>query len=215
MSYHKGILLVEGRDDREVIYQFCNHHEIDNQSLFRVESKNGIENMMDDLRVRVRTEVPVIGLVVDADTDPHERWHKIDRALAPFGYKLPKTPPQTGLCLPAPNPSRPRLGIWMMPDNHAPGMLEDFLFSLTNIGDPLLVRAEQAVTNIPTEEQRFRDAHRSKAIIHTWLAWQREPGTPLGLAIRRRYLDPGGTSAVAFLTWLQNVFAPPARPRSD
>src|SRR5436190_24268592 len=29
----------------------------------------------------------------------------------------------------------------------------------------------------------------SKALIHTWLAWQEKPGRPLGLAITARYFD--------------------------
>jgi hypothetical protein len=38
---HSRVLLVEGRDDREVIYQFCNRHGIDNRGLFEVEDKVG------------------------------------------------------------------------------------------------------------------------------------------------------------------------------
>jgi hypothetical protein len=39
MSPRDRVLLVEGRDDREVIYQFCNHYQIDNKNLFSVEAK--------------------------------------------------------------------------------------------------------------------------------------------------------------------------------
>lgn len=67
MSPRDRVLLVEGRDDRKVIYQFCNHYQIDNKNLFSVEAKDGIENLLDDLRIRVRTGVKVLAAVIDAD----------------------------------------------------------------------------------------------------------------------------------------------------
>ncbi|MEX1363933.1 MAG: DUF3226 domain-containing protein [Nannocystaceae bacterium] len=54
--------------------------------------------------------------------------------------------------------------------------------------------------------RRFVDAHRSKAVVHTWLAWQRDPGTPLGHATTMRYLDPSRTPAPQFRTWLVDLF---------
>jgi len=41
---------------------------------------------------------------------------------------------------------------------------------------------DQAPTFIPN--------HKSKAVIHTYLAWQNEPGMPLGQAITARALNP-------------------------
>ena len=35
------VLLVEGREDREAVYQFCNYHSINNSALFDVETKDG------------------------------------------------------------------------------------------------------------------------------------------------------------------------------
>lgn len=44
-------------------------------------------------------------------------------------------------------------------------------------------------------------------MIHTWLAWQDDPGTPLGQAITKRYLDAEGPHVAAFLSWLTRLFA--------
>jgi hypothetical protein len=200
------VLLVEGRDDREVVYQLCNHHRIDNQALFSVETKDGIESLLADLRLRPRTGVAVLGVVVDADVDPTARWQRLDAVLRPLGYALPKTPRETGTIIEAPAAVRPRLGVWMMPDNRVEGMLEDFLLRLAHEGDRLLERAHEAVDGIPAEDRRFAPAHRSKAAAHTWLAWQEDPGTPLGLAITRRYLDPSRDPAPAFRDWLLELF---------
>lgn len=205
----RPVLLVEGRDDREVVYQLCNHYGIDNRSLFIVEEKRGYEQLRDDLRVRPKTGVPIIGVVVDGNSDPTARWGSLTDTLRACGYRaLPAAPSPGGTILAAPPAGRSRIGIWMMPDNRLAGMLEDFLLTLANEEDPLLARAEAAVAAIPREERRFADSHRAKALIHTWLAWQEIPGTPLGLALTRRYLDPDGPTAARFMDWLRKLFSP-------
>lgn len=201
------VLLVEGRDDREVVHQFCNHHGIDNRALFTIDVKDGIDSLLADLRVRPRTGISVLGILVDADTNPGARWAQLASVVGPLGYTLPKTPQQAGTIIAAPAPTRPRLGLWMMPDNRAEGMLEDFLLRLTHDGDALATRARAAVDGIPANERRFALAHRSKATVHTWLAWQQEPGTALGQAILKCYLDASRSPAPWFRSWLLELFA--------
>lgn len=45
-----------------------------------------------------------------------------------------------------------------------------------------------------------------KAEIHTWLAWQKEPGKPLGQAITARYLNPNAPDAQQLIAWIRRVF---------
>jgi hypothetical protein len=45
-----------------------------------------------------------------------------------------------------------------------------------------------------------------KAQLHTWLAWQDEPGTQLGLAVKRRYLQGDAPLAADFVHWLKRLF---------
>jgi hypothetical protein len=207
---HDKILLVEGRDDREVVFQFCNHHGIDNKRLFAVKDKDGLDSLLDDLRLRLRTGVAVVGVLVDADADPGARWQRLASVVRPLGYRLPDAPTDAGTLLASPGPARPRLGIWMMPDNQVEGMLEDFLLRLVHEHDPLVIRARDVVAGIPVAERRFGPTYGSKAIVHTWLAWQEEPGTALGQAITKRYLDPARAPAPAFRAWLLELFGSPA-----
>jgi hypothetical protein len=202
-----NVLLVEGRDDREVIYQLCNSRNIDNGSMFEVVAKEGYEKLRDDLSVRPRTAVSILGAVVDADENMSARWTSVRAALEQSGYALPHELPADGLILSSSN-SLPRLGIWLMPNNRSSGMLEDFLRSLATDDDGLLLRAQKTVSDLPESLRRFQARHFSKAVIHTWLAWQEDPGTPLGLAITRRYLDPNRANAEAFLNWLTELFLP-------
>jgi hypothetical protein len=102
-----------------------------------------------------------------------------------------------------------RCGVWVMPDNARGGMLEDFLLDLIPEGNVLLRHARQVITSLPAT--LFIPEHRAKAEVHTWLAWQREPGTPLGLALKRRYLDADHALAQQFHDWLVALFEiPPA-----
>ena len=93
-----------------------------------------------------------------------------------------------------------------MPNNQVPGILEDFLRFLVPDGDGLLAHVEQSMGSIPADQRRFSDLRKSKARIHTWLAWQKEPGKPFGQAISARYLDPNLPAADTFAAWLIRTF---------
>ena len=101
----------------------------------------------------------------------------------------------------------PGSGVWIMPDNMSPGMLEDYLRDLLPEGDALFERARRCLDEIPVEDRRFLAAHLSKALIHTWLAWQDDPGTPFGQAITKRYFDSDGPHVQGLLDWLTRLFA--------
>lgn len=211
------LLLVEGHDDREVVREFCNHHEIDNRSLFEIEymdeyGATGIEAMVDGLRVRPKSgSYSALGAIFDANANPLARWASVRGALQESGYDVPEAPSAAGVVLPA-RSSLPRLGLWMMPDNIGPGMLEDFLQSLVSDADSLLPRAREVVAGIPPAERRFKPAYFTKAVAHTWLAWQAEPGTALGLALTRHYLDADQPAALRFRSWLLSVFTAAPAP---
>lgn len=96
-----------------------------------------------------------------------------------------------------------------MPNNKLPGCLEDFLRFLVPDEDPLFAHVEHALDGIPPEQRRFDALKRPKAKIHTWLAWQAEPGKPFGQAISSRYLDPDLPMADVFARWLQSTFFTP------
>jgi len=94
-----------------------------------------------------------------------------------------------------------------MPDNTlSSGMLEHFIGFLVPAGDPLWYRAEDCIEHIPPETRRFPPQHQIKAHVHTWLAWQIEPGAPLGQAITKRYLDADAPHARQLIAWLRRLF---------
>lgn len=93
-----------------------------------------------------------------------------------------------------------------MPDNTIPGMLEHFVGFLVPSNDKLWKVAEDILEDVITLDPRFPKQHKMKAQIHTWLAWQEEPGKPLGQSITKRYFDPSAPHAQQFINWLRELF---------
>ncbi|MFH1554884.1 MAG: DUF3226 domain-containing protein [Pseudomonadota bacterium] len=196
-------LLVEGKDDAIVINRLIRSHSVTDN--FSIEEKNGIENLLRSLPVHIKESgLNCLGIVVDADMDVSVRWGQISKILVDSGYNPPTTPDSAGLILSELN--RPKVGIWLMPDNNTCGMLEDFVKLLIPKDDYLFPIAKEAVFKIPVEYNKFREHHKSKAEIHTWLAWQEDPGTPMGLALTKRYLDSKSLHALTFLGWISRLF---------
>lgn len=203
---HTRLLLVEGQEDKHVVWHLCRRHGIDNEALFDVQEAGGFERLREDLGQRPKFGLHSVWVIVDADESSTDRWRSLRDVFVKLGYPdVPESPSADGTVLPATG-SLARIGVWLMPDNASPGVLEDFLARLIAEGDPLLLRAEATVDSLPAEERRFADVKRPKALIHTWLAWQEEPGAPLGQAITRHYLRTDHELPTRFLAWLRSMF---------
>ena len=200
------LLVVEGLDDKHVLWAILARHRFEPQ--FTIRDEGGFETLLARLSVHLKpgTDLERFGVVVDADADIQARWRQIKGTLERAGYtSIPDSPDPTGTIVD--HEDLPRVGVWIMPDNTLPGMLEDYLSYLVPKGDGLFERAKRCVSEIPVEERRFIESYFTKAWIHTWLAWQDDPGTPLGQAITKRYFDADGPHVSALLAWLTRLFA--------
>ncbi len=197
------LLVVEDPDDKHVILALLDYHKFEPH--FAIKPEEGITNLLDGLRVRLkRRNFEQMGVVVDADSNIASRWASLKGILTNAGYlHVPNHPDPAGTVVEFED--YPRVGIWLMPDNVLPGMLEDYVTLLIPEGNALFGRVKQCVGEIPADERRCR--HDAKVYIHTWLAWQDDPGTPLGLAITKRYLNPQSPHVAKFLGWLTRLFA--------
>ena len=94
-----------------------------------------------------------------------------------------------------------------MPDNRFSGMLEDFLVRLIpDDSRDLYELAENCVAEAKRNGAPFGKAHRTKAEIHTWLAWQVEPDKQLHQAVDHRVLDPEKPESQPFVNWFRQLF---------
>lgn len=204
---NKRVLMVEGPDDEHVVKHLCGKRSLGTIDV--IHPYGGKDLLLDGIGARTKeSDISALGIILDADTDLQARWQAVSDRLNQAGYAdIPDKPSPTGTLIPAPASSLlPRVGIWLMPDNRLPGILEDFLHFLVPPGDPLLAHVEQSLDAIPPDSCRFSVLKKPKARIHTWLAWQEEPGRPFGQAITARYLDANLPAADAFAKWLHQTF---------
>ncbi|HEX5869654.1 MAG TPA: DUF3226 domain-containing protein, partial [Longimicrobium sp.] len=190
----RRLLWVEGKDDSAVVQSLCEQHQV--SEVFRVVAKNGVEDVLDNFYTELRApDADRFGVIVDANGNAQARWDSIRHTLEAEGYgEVPKELQPEGMIL-AGTPHRPLFGAWIMPDNSSPGALENFAASIVPADDALWARAGEAVDAIPEDERRFPLVRRAKAHVHTWLAWQKSPGSPMGQAIGKGDLDAQAPSA--------------------
>jgi hypothetical protein len=204
----KKILLVEGKDDEHVLKHVSGNRG--GPRFDEVAAHGGIDRLLDAIPVRLKAiaDTAIVGIVVDADTDAAARWQALRDRLVNVGYEdFPQQPDRDGTVVdPPPGARLPRVGIWMMPDNRNTGILENFLRFLVPVGSPLFDHVTASIASIPKGEVRFGKLDEPKAVIHTWLAWQEEPGNPLGTAITARYLDPDVPEVNVLVTWLNRLY---------
>ena len=201
-----SLLMVEGRDDECVLKALLEIHQI--PECFQIQSFGGIDQVLELLLIQIKAkEKGRLGVVVDANSDIGSRWDSIKNILQKAGYdSIPDTPQINGtIVTPQSNKVLPTFGAWIMPNNHLPGILETFLQFLIPPGDFLLAYAKQCIKDLP-EYPPFSPEKLPKAEIHTWLAWQKDPGAPLGQAITKRYLQPDCLSVDKLIDWLKRLF---------
>jgi len=202
----KRVLMVEGTDDEHVVKSICGQYQLG--TIHTIRRCEGKDALIEAISVRIKeSDINSLGIILDADKDIQASWQSVFEKLKSAGYTdLPKFPDPAGtLVLPPHNTLLPKVGIWLMPDNQLPGILEDFLAFLVPMGDSLLEHARSSIENMP-EQPRFSKPKAPKALIHTWLAWQEEPGKPLGQAMTARYLDHSLPLGRVFAGWLQKTF---------
>lgn len=199
------VLLVEGDNDCHVVMALCAAHSVpETFGIYQCNSDVGVLKRLNALIVRPNPP-QVIGVLLDADNPSLAgRWDSIKGKLRHYRYAFPITPNANGTVVEGVL-DEPKLGFWLMPNNQDSGMLEDFCAELAEPASLAFARecVEQAHgRNITT----FKEVHRSKAVIHTYLAWHDEPGYPLGKAITRQALRPHTDVAVRFTDWLIHLF---------
>ncbi len=206
------ILLVEGAEDQRVIPELIEANGINwgtsNNPLVYIRDCGGYDNLADpdlissELKASGLTK---LGLIIDADEEPENRWQSLRNACLESIPNLPKDLPREGLI--HDTEEGIKFGVWIMPDNQPQGMLETFLTYLIPDSNNSLWQLAQNVTQTAKEQGApFKQTHFDKANIYTWLAWQDPPGRQLHDAIKQRILDPRHPEAQTFVTWFRNLY---------
>ncbi|MFM5887333.1 MAG: DUF3226 domain-containing protein [Dolichospermum sp.] len=199
------VLLLEGKNDCHVVMALCKAHQV--PETFGIYECGADTEVLKRLNALIsRPNAPqVIGVMLDADSPSLEgRWASIKGKLNHYSYNLPKIPDQHGTIIKGIE-DEPKLGFWLMPNNQDSGKLEDFCAELAE--PKSLEFAKECVTKAEINKlTTFQSLHLSKAIIHTYLAWQDEPGYPMGQAITKQTLRSHTNIAINFTDWLRCLF---------
>jgi hypothetical protein len=204
------ILIVEGQDEKRVFPQLLELAGIlwpKGNEPVDIEEKDGIDNILEAGFIETTLKasgVTAVGIIVDANGDPLFRWRQLRARIAASYPEFPAELPVAGAIHAV--AGKPRIGVWVMPDNVRAGMLETLLLAL-RIGDQVLHdHAKDATSQAKILGAPFRDSHREKAELHAWLAWQDPPGRQLHDAVRARKLPPAPQVTDPFVGWFRQLF---------
>ena len=191
------VLLVEGQDDDHVVAHLCDRSGLPRD--FSIVQKGGFSELSRSIPVELAAPGRLaLGVLVDANDDPAARWQAVRDRCERRGIALPSRPDPEGVVV----AGRPRVGVWLMPDNQSPGQLEDLVAAMIPAEDVVWRLAQEFVNSIP-EPERPRPA--IKAQVHAWLAARAE-ARPMGSAIGTGHLDTSTPPATSFINWLQLLF---------
>jgi len=192
-----SFLLVEGKEDQHVMYAICQAKNIPQE--FSIKELGGVDNLLDSIPVYVKSNER-IAIVIDADLDVSARWQQLRSKLISLGFSLPLEPQINGYM--GENSFGQTVGVWVMPNNKLPGMMEDFLTYLVPDDDTLMEHVNTFISSLPEDSHRFKDVHLAKARIYAYLSVKDEPGKPLGQSITKRNLDPNTEACNIFTKWI-------------
>lgn len=168
---------------------------------------DGVENLLKPKYISTQLKTPNglthLGIIMDADEEPDNRWKSLYNACLPNIPNLPQNLPAEGLIITL--ESGIKFGVWMMPDNQSRGMLETFLAYLVPDNN-LWQYTQNKVIEAKQQGATYRDYHLDKANIHTYLAWQYPPGKQLHDAVKQRILNQSHPQSANFLRWLQELY---------
>ena len=145
-----------------------------------------------------------LGLVVDANSSCVARYRSIRGHFSEYFPSLPDQLPRRGIVVE--NETGIRFGVWIMPDNHSPGAVEDFLIGLIHQdGNALMERTNRYIASVD-DIAPFRRSHVHKARLYSWLALQDPPTLDPLKALYTGALDAKHPAATEFVNWFIELY---------
>lgn len=216
------ILLVEGETDEGLFSSICREAGLGVTVTVNTPKNQGAEengkgnalNLLPSLIEQMSDgQVERLALVVDADFKNNDGLgfqgilDKITEILAQHQYNItiPLKPSPGGYAIPHTD-GLPPFGLWIMPNNGADGLLEDFIkSSIVTDQTDLLSHAVDTVGKL--EPPKFKPIHRSKADVATWMAWQKNPGQSLRDVVGGKLVDFEAGAGKQLMDWLRTIYA--------
>jgi hypothetical protein len=170
------LLAGEGQDEVFFFEALLAHLQISDVQVEQYAGKGYLAKYLRELPLRPGYQnVVAIGITRDADGNVAQTFQSVGGLLGNAG--LP-TPAAAGQVTAGP----PRVGVFLMPDNQRPGMLEDLCLDA--------VQSDGAISCVTDyfkcvdQRAKRQPNNMAKARVHAWLASQLEPDRRLGEAAK-------------------------------
>ncbi|MCF6346460.1 MAG: hypothetical protein L3J00_08340 [Thiomicrorhabdus sp.] len=219
MAHSKKILLVEGEADKGFFEEMCKILDLNAQVQVALpkelggthNTKGGILSHLNILLPQLNDgHLTNIAVIVDADYIKHgsgkqKTFVQVSNILEEFDFTLRDSDSDQKGFLFNHSDGLEDFGLWIMPNNHSEGMLEDWIIECVESDEKVLF--DQAVISVQNLSSPKFSAHlQSKAKVATWLAWQKKPGHGLYGAMTEELLDNNSMSYTNLSNWLQKIF---------
>lgn len=218
MAKSNRFLLVEGDADRSFFREILKVLKLDTSVTVAPpkdvggthNTKGGVFNHLPImLNQLIDGTVSRLAAVVDADSIANgggypQAVKAATAIVAPFGFSLERR--SAGALLFRHDDGLADFGLWVMPNNHDEGMLEDWIKQCVLPNEQgLFAHAEVTVANL-ARPLKFKPIHRSKAEVATWLAWQVMPGHGPYRAVEDGLLNTSSPLYEDLNAWLTHLF---------
>jgi len=220
MAQSQRILLVEGKSDEAFYREVCKGKALNIDVKVApprdlggaANNKEGVFNFLPTLLSQLADgRLERLAIVVDADYQAehglgYQRTLERVRHIVSDYRFVPANRPNIAGSLFRSEDGLHDLGLWVMPDNRADGMLENWIKSgIAETENALMRLAENATGAL--EQPKFKPIHREKADVATWLAWQAAPGRGAEYIIQAGLLDLQSVQFTQFAAWLSHIFS--------
>ena len=221
MMSSSKIIMVEGESDKSFFEEVCKILGLNTKIQVapprdiggQHNSKEGIfKHLSSLLPLLDQGQLTHLAVVMDADHQLagglgcNATISRMESILTPFGFSLRKNsdPKKSGLVFDH-NDGLNSIGVWVMPNNQNEGMIEDWMKMCVSASEKtLLQHAIQITKALPI--QKFKEHHRSKAEIATWLAWQSKPDRGAYHALQENNFDSNSPAFQQLVDWLKRIF---------
>lgn len=219
MTHLKKILLVEGEADKSFFEKMCKKLNLNANVQVALpknlgETHNGKGAVFNRLPILLPQlndgQLTKIAIIIDADYIKHgsgkqKTFDQVSNILEGFDFALRESDSDQKGFLFKHSDGLEDFGLWIMPNNHSEGMLEDWIIECVKSDEKALFdQAVNAVQNL--SRPKFKAHLQSKAKVATWLAWQKIPGHGLYGAMKDGLLDENSVAYEKLSDWLQGFF---------
>lgn len=191
------LLIGEGTEDVRFCLALLKHLGINDVQVEPYGGKAGLRAYLHAVRLRPDFgRLRALAIIRDADTNATSAFHSVCDALRANTFAAPAA---AGRWV----DSAVRVGVWIMPDGHRAGMLEDLCLAAVQHDAAMVCVAEYF--RCVFQSQPTPPSHLAKARIHAWLASRAEPDVRLGEAAEKGYWPWASVAFIPFRTFLQGI----------